>query len=231
MFNGNTRLLGAIMLLGWLQVPWAFAGDTLLTYDRVNLSATASDEVDNDTLVAQLYAQQEGKQAARAAEQVNRDVTWAVDKAKRESGIKVQTEGYRTNPVYRQQLLTGWQVRQSLRLESRDSARLSQLVGQLQERLAVSGISYAVSPERRQEAEAALISVAIERFKERARQIAAELERPGYRLVQMDVNTSGQGVVPPPMRSMAMEMAVAAPTLEAGTQKMKVTVSGTIELQ
>jgi predicted secreted protein len=220
-----------LLLTCCLWVAPALAGDTLLTYDRVNLSAMASGEVENDTLVAVLYAQQEGKVAARAADEVNRAVSWAVAKAKGEAGIKAQTLDYRTNPVYRQQLLTGWQVRQSLRLESRDSAGLSQLVGDLQERLAVANISYAVSPERRQEAEAGLISEAIARFKERARQIASELERPGYRLVQMEVNTAGEGVVPPQMRAMTMEMAAAPPTLEAGSQRLQATVTGTIELQ
>jgi predicted secreted protein len=102
----------------------------------------------------------------------------------------------------------------------------------LQERLAVSSISYNVSPERRREAEKTLISEAIARFKGRAEQIALELDRPGYRLVRMDVNTGDAPIVARPMLSMAMaEGRAAPPTLEAGTQDLQVTVSGTIELR
>lgn len=232
MYKGKELLSAAMLLLCWLLVAPLMAEEAPLTYDRVNLSANASAEVDNDTLVAVLYAQRESRVATEAAEQVNRDVGWAVQLAKKESAIKVQTLDYRTNPVYRKQILTGWQVRQSLRLESRDSARLSQLVGTLQERLAVSNIFYTVSRERRQEAEEALISEAIERFQARARQISTELMRPGYRLVQMNVNTGGMPVTARPRVAMAMEsMAAPPPTLEAGTQELQVSVSGTIELR
>lgn len=230
MFKGKGLLTAAKILMLGLMIQPVMADEAPLTYDRVNLSANASMEVENDTLVAVLYAQRESEAATEAAEQVNRDVTWAVALAKQEPDIKVQTLDYRTNPRYRKQVLTGWQVRQSMRLESRDSARLSQLVGALQERLAVSNISYTVSSERRQEAEESLISEAITRFKARARQIASELEWPGYRLVRMDVNTGGMPVIARPRVSMAMEMAAAPPpALEAGTQQLQVSVSGMIE--
>ncbi|VAX06665.1 hypothetical protein MNBD_GAMMA26-427 [hydrothermal vent metagenome] len=224
--------VAAILLLYSFGTP-LFAGDAPLTYDRINLSANASDEVENDTLVVQLYAQEEGRNAAHLAKQVNQDVAWAVKRAKGQPGIKVQTLDYRTSPTYRKQERSGWRVRQSLRLESQDAVGLSQLLGELQQRLAVGNISYKVSPDRRKEAEAQLISRAIGAFKERARLIADELGQPAYRLVRMDVNTSGRGMQPRMMRAEAMYMEgkMQAPSLEAGTQMVQVTVNGTIELK
>jgi len=227
----KTVLAGPLLLLFAVAQP-LMADEGPLTYDRVDLSVSASAEVENDTLVAELYAQREGQDAAELASAVNGDVAWAVGLAKKSPGIKVQTLAYRTDPIYRKQVLTGWRVRQSLRLESRDGAKLSQLVGTLQQRLAVSNISYMISPDGRQEAEGELISEAITRFKERAKQVVSELERPGYRLVHMGVNTAGVPYRPQMMRGMAMaEAASVAPTLEAGSQRVQVTVSGTIELE
>lgn len=219
-------------LLFFFVIQPLVADERPLTYDRVDLSVSASAEVENDTLVAVLYAQREGQDAGELASAVNADVAWAVDRAKKTPGIKVQTLAYRTDPIYRKQLLSGWRVRQSLRLESLDGPKLSKLVGTLQQRLALTNISYMISPDGRQEAEGKLISEAISRFKARARQVVSELERPGYRLVHMGVNTAGMPHRPQPMRGMAMEMAApVAPTLEAGTQRVQVTVSGTIELE
>jgi predicted secreted protein len=220
-----------LLLMAMVSAAPALAHDAPLTYDRINLSASAGEEVENDTLVAMLYAQREGNNASQLAEQVNRSIKSAVAKAKQSGGIKVQTQGYSTNPIYRKQVLTGWRVQQSIRLESKDSAALSELIGELQKELAVSNISYTISPERRKQVEGELISKGIAAFTQRAQQVTKDLGRQQYRLVQMQVNTSGIAPRRHLARGMAMEMeGAAAPTLEAGTQRVEVQISGTIEM-
>lgn len=223
------RILWLLALSAFMQP--LFAEDQTLTYDRINLSVSASDEVENDTLVAMLFAQKEGNDAARLAKEVNGDVAWALKLAEEATGIKAQTLDYQTNPIYRNQTLTGWRVRQSLRLESRDAAALSELIGTLQKRLEVGHIGYSVSEERRKQAEDRLIAEALAAFSQRAALIAGQLQRPGYRLVQMDINTGADIYRPQLARAAAMEMSGAAPPLEVGTQAVRITVSGTIELQ
>lgn len=225
-------------LLCWLAVAGvANAGDTPPAYDRVTLSVTAQDRVANDTLVADLYSEQEGERAAEAADEVNENVSWALGEAKKVDGVAVQTTGYRSNPVYRDRTVIGWRVRQSIRLESRDAAGLSELIGTLQSRLAMSSISYKISPERRAEAEDALIKQALAAFGRRSDLVSTELGRPGYRIVQLDVLTSGTPVRPFPVQRMAMAMesdvasSVAPPALESGVQEVQVVVNGTIELK
>jgi len=109
---------------------------------------------------------------------------------------------------------------------------LSQLLGELQQQLMLGNISYKVSLDRRKQAEARLISQAIAAFKERAGLIAGELGQPAYRLVRMDVNTSGRTMQPRMMRESSMGVqAMSAPAIEAGTQTIQVSVSGVIELK
>jgi predicted secreted protein len=208
--------------------------DAPLTFDRVTLAYTATRDVDNDTLVAVLYAQREGGDTARLADEVNRAIAHAVERARQVEGVKVQTLDYQTSPVYQQASIVGWRVSQSLRLESQDAARLGKLIGELQKDLAVQSVGYAVSPATRRSAEDGLIGEAVEGFEKRAALVAARLGRNGYRLVSVDVDTSGEGMVPRPMRMQARGMALAAdavpPALEAGTQSLSVTVQGTVEL-
>jgi predicted secreted protein len=218
------------ILLAW-SLP-AVSGDAPLTYDRVHLSGTATGEVANDTLVALLYAQREGQQAAALADEVNAAIAWALEQAAGSDGIKAQTLDYQTQPVYQNQRLSGWRVRQSLRLEGRDAGRLASLVGTLQARLAVQSIGYQVSPARQREAEEALIVEAIAAFRGRAELVREQLGAAGYRLVELQVD--GGGPVPMPRTAMAtMEMrgAAAPPALEPGTRDLSVSVSGTIELE
>lgn len=215
----------------------AISAETLY-YDRVSLSAEASEEIDNDTLVATLYTQQEGADAEQLAETVNQLIGDAVKRAKAVKEVKVQTLDYSTQPIYGKATfsgagkLVGWRVRQSIRLESKDAPILSRLIADLQETLAVSNISYNVSPELRQSAQDKIISAAIANFNARAALISKEMGRSGYRLVDMSVNTSGYAPRPYQVRALAMEAKAVdtAPTLEAGTQLVQVNINGTIEL-
>jgi predicted secreted protein len=212
----------------------ALAHDAAPTYDRINFQVSASEEIENDTLVAVMYYERSGQQPTAMADDVNRTIEQAVATAKENDAIKVQTLNYRQEPLYKNQTVTGWRVRQSIRLESTDVAALGTLIGELQKRLSVASLSYAVSPEVRARVEDTLITHALGRFAERGKLIAAELGRPDYRIVGMDVATARAAPGPVRMRavaSMAESSGVAPPSLEAGVQTITVQVSGTIELE
>ena len=230
------RVLSTALFVGMvLAAPnGALAHDGSAMYDRADFSVSTGRAVANDRLVAVLYAQAQGERQSALADEVNQSVAWAVDQAKQVDAVKVSTLGYRSNPVYRNQNISGWQVRQSIRLESIDTGALSELLSTLQSRLALESISYDVSPERRDEVEQALISEALAAFRARATQVAEQMGRPGYRIVRISVQTSAGGGPRPMMRGRAMAVAeaqaVSAPSLEGGEQRVEVNVSGEIEL-
>ena len=202
-------------------------------YDRVSLSASVEQEVPNDVLVAVLHAERAGGEQAGLADEVNRLTAAALERARNVPGIEVRTLGYNTWPQYDKQVLRGWRVRQTLRLESRDGKALSRLLGELQQTLALESVGYSVSREAREEAEASLIGRALAAFRARAELVSREMGRGGYRLVQIDVNTHDSTPQPMLMRGAAMAMdsaSVAAPVLEAGNRTVTVGVSGSIEL-
>jgi len=223
-----------VFVLMLMTLPSLSFAEEPLTYDRINFSVTAQQEVENDTITAVLYAQREGSEADRLAAEVNKEITWAVERAKEVPVIKVESKDYRTLPIYAKQTLTGWRVRQSISLETQDAAALSTLLGQLQKRLAIQSIDYSISPDRRQTVEKQLIAEALSRFTERAKMITAQLNRPVFRIVNLDINAGGGHPVRPMARApmmMAAEAPVSPPTLESGTNTLTVTAQGTIELQ
>ena len=219
-----------------LALMTLFSGAVLaeqpLTYERIDLAVSSGREVENDTLVSVMYAQEEGNNPSRLSDSVNRNVGKAVAQAKKNPRIKVQTLEYNTTPVYRKQTLSGWRVRQSIRLESLDGAALSELIGELQSSLAVGSISYTISPERLKASEDELIGEAITAFSSRAQMVASKMGRKGYRLVQMNINTSGHVPQPRHMRGVALAMSedAAPPVLEAGSRRVQVNINATIEL-
>jgi len=224
------RLLVVIGLLS-LLVPSAYATEKT-RYDRIQLTAQAVGEAQNDTLIAVMSAQRKGDNYARLADEVNQAVSQALKQARQYRAVEVQTLDYQTRPVYEKSHQTGWMVSQSVQLKSRDSAALSKLLGQLQDRLMLVGINYAVSPEQRQRVQESLITRAIAAFEKRAQDITHALHRKRYRLVNMQVNTGGDMQQPVLMRGItSFEAAKSPPAIESGKQQISVTVSGEIELQ
>ncbi|MCW8946954.1 MAG: SIMPL domain-containing protein, partial [Sedimenticola sp.] len=112
------------------------------TYDQVTLSVSAGESVENDTLIATLYAQREGNNPAQLAAQINKDINLAIQTVKQQPEIKVQTLEYTTNPIYRNNTISGWRVRQSIRLESKEATAISQVIGTLQESIYLGSTQY-----------------------------------------------------------------------------------------
>ena len=215
--------------------PPALAQPAPPIYDQIDLSASAETEVANDLLVAVVYAEVQNERQSVAANEVNEAIQWAVGQAERARDVQAQTLQYASFPVYgNNRRVIAWRARQSLRLESRDAERLGELLGTLQERLSVQSVNYDVSKEARDAADEMLIADALAQFNRRATLVANELGRSGYRIVRIGIATNEQNPMPVPLayRATALEQdtAVAAPALEAGVQTLRVTVSGTVEL-
>ncbi len=214
----------------------AFAHEGQVNYNQINLTATATGLVDNDTISARLFRQEQGTKTKELADTVNKDISWGISEAKKNKDFKVQTRGYSTNPVYQKGTsnVRSWTVRQEISIESKDMTALSEALSGLQTRLNLSGLQYSVSPEKRSEAENGLIAEALAAFKSRAKIIASNLGYSDYKIVNVNVNSSG-GHSPyqraAPRMEMAMSSKMAAPAIEAGEQSIQINVNGTIELQ
>ena len=228
-------LIKATAALGATLLAVSATAQEPLTYDRVDLTAGASIEIEQDLLIAIVFAEVEDNDQSDAADAVNTAISWAADQARRVDGIEIETTNYSTRPLYANgRRITGWVARQGLRLESEDAEALSELLGVLQERVAIQSINYGVSPEAREQASETLIGEALAQFNRRAALIANELGRAGFRIVRINVLTPGNDLVR--MERMAamderMEMSsFSAPAIQAGSDTLTVTVAGQIEL-
>ncbi len=228
------RFMGYISLLLILSVISPAQAEQQQAYNRISFSVSAEKEVENDVLTAILFASETGQDTAILADAVNQDIRWALAIADEEAAVDSRTLGYTTNPVYKSNRIDGWQVRQSIEMKSKDSGKLSSLLGQLQSKLRIESVRYSISTEVRRATEETLISQALATFKNRAAQIQANMERAEYRVVRLNINTASNFNRPVAMaRSSAMVMADAAPiapSLDAGKQKVSVSIDVEIEL-
>ena len=217
-----------LCLLVWATGVWA---DSDLHYNQVHLQSQQSESVSNDTMHVTLGTHAEQRDPASLARKINEDMEWALAKAKQVKGVKVSTGSYQTWPITSKKVTTGWRGQQSLVLESKDTGSLARLAGELQDKLQIKSMNFTVSDDKRMAVENRLIEAALNAFKDRARIVGDNLKADGYRIVDINIGTSGQA---PPVRHMPrMAMAMEANNtvaVEGGESDVQVTVDGTIEL-
>ena len=221
-----------IVLFAILALPPAWAHEPVVHYDHISLAASASIEVPQDQLRVTVYALAESEDAQNSATSVSNRINKALAIINQHQEMTAQTGSFTTHPVYQKQTITRWRSRQNIQITSMQAAKLSQLLGKLQQYVQLENIQYQVSDQKRQQTENDLISKALKNFQQRAELVTSGLGRDKYRIVDMTVST--QNHIPRPMATRAvsaMAEAAVAPAIQAGKQKVEVTVSGKIELQ
>lgn len=223
------RILVIPILL--LLAPLVHAHDEETIFNKVSLQAEAEREVPNDEMTVKLAAEHQGSDPSALAERVNKDMAWALELAKKASAVDAETRGYSTQPVYKDGIISGWRVRQELQLKSQEFAKLTELLGGLQERLQISQMGFSPAPETQRKYQNELISEAMMAFKERVSIIQQSMDDRDYRIIDVNVNTNGFGYRPMLMSAdtSVSRMERSAPAVEGGTSQVTVTVSGSVQ--
>lgn len=196
----------------------------------VSFSASGTASAANDLAQATAYAEITGGQPRDVAAQVNEQVAAALALAKSYPSVRTRTGATNTWPVYAKdsRTISAWRMRSSITLESNDIPALSELVGKLQDRLAVESLVLMPSPDTRAAAEDAATKNALAAFEARARLVSETLKK-HYRIKELNIGGHNVGFpVVAAMRGAAMEMKPAP--IQAGNSDISIEVNGTIEL-
>lgn len=203
----------------------------------VQLTASGSVEVGQDLLSITLNTTREGADANAVQTQLKTALDAALGEAKKNAQpgqMEVRTGNFSLYPRYgRDGKSIGWQGSTELVLEGRDFARISSTAGKIQT-LTLANVSFGLSREQRAKVEGEAQSMAIDRFKARATEIARGFGLTGYTLREVNVSADDQGFAPRPrmlaMQAKAMEGDTRVP-VEAGKTSVVVTVSGSVQLK
>ena len=205
-------------------------------YNQVSLRAEVSKEVARDLMVVTLYTEAQNSDPAKLANDITTSMNKALEKARAVKDIKLSQDSRNSYPIYdnKTQKITGWRERAELRLESANFPALSKLTGELLQELKMGGMDFAIAPATRKASEDALLKEAIDAFKARAQLTTDALGGKGYKVVNLNLNSSGY---PHPYARGAMMMkasmdaeAAPSPEVEAGTSQVSINADGTIEV-
>jgi predicted secreted protein len=200
----------AVVLCLLLASAAAMADEPAQT--KLALSATATREVEQDTLVGVVAAHAEAATASAAQAAVNSAMTAAIEKARAVKSVRAASGGYRVYQEYdKEGQPRRWIAEQDLRLTGREAAPLLELVGALQaDGLHVNGLTYELSAEARRAVEDELTIEAIQTLRSRAERVATSM---AMRVQAIEMLRVGEAPGEPPVRPMfRASVAEAAPS-------------------
>jgi predicted secreted protein len=234
------RSFSLVLGLASAALPSAHAAELPPPENVIVFAATATLEVTKDLLTMTLQATREGAEAATVQTQLKQvlDVALAeVKKTAQPSALDVRTGQFSISPRYgRDGRINGWLGSAELVLEGRDNARVAQAAGRVQG-MTLTGTGYSLSRELQDKHEAELTGQAIQKFRNRATEMAKQFGFSSYALREVNVSAQEPGFQPPVFRTMAMrgkaagaEMADASLPTEPGKGVLTATVQGSVQL-
>ncbi|MCH7417993.1 SIMPL domain-containing protein [Pseudomonas mosselii] len=208
-------------------------------YNQVSLRAEVSKEVARDLMVVTLYSEAQNSDPGKLAKEITETMNKAVQQARQVKDVKISQGSRNSYPIYdtKGQKITGWRERAELRLEGADFPALSKLTGELLQDLKMGGMDFSIAPATRKSNEDELLKDAVAAFKARAQLATEALGGKDYKVVSLNLNSSGYPR--PYLRSAPMAMmakgaadeAAPAPDIEAGTSEVSMSADGLIEVQ
>mgnify|MGYP001627322270 CR=1 FL=1 len=203
----------------------------------LQLTASGTVEVQQDLLMLTLTTAREGQDPAVVQNQLKAALDAALAEARKAAQpgqMEVRTGNFALYPRHNKEgRISGWTGSAELILEGRDFPRITQAAGRIQT-MTMGGVNFGLSREQRARVEGEAQTLAIERFKSKAQELAKGFGFAGYTLREVSVNTDQPGFQPR-MRMAAQDArlasAEAAVPVEPGKSAVVVTVSGSVQLR
>lgn len=200
-------------------------------WPQATLQAEAASEVAHDTVRITLATEVSDATQAAVAQTLTQTLDKVMKQAKNNANVKAFSGDYRVWPMNdKDGKISDWRGRAEIILESNDFAEASRLASALSDRMPIDGLAFSVSPKLRAEQEDALLAQAAQAFRDRAQALVTAFGYQSYAIKQIDLGGAGARYESAPrMMAMSANSKVAVP-LEPGTERITVTVHGSIFL-
>ena len=193
-------------------------------------------EVQQDLLSIAMSTTRDGADASTVQTQLKQALDTALAQARQAAApgqMDVRTGNFSLQPRYgKEGKINGWQGSTELVLEGKDFSRITTTAGKIQT-LTLTNVGFALSREQRAKVESEAQTLAIERFKSRAADIAKSFGFGSYTLREVSISSNDQGSPRPYAMAMQAKSAMAdAPvSVEAGKSTVTVNMSGSVQMK
>ena len=201
-------------------------------FPYASLQAEAVTEVKRESVRITLAAEVAGVDQAKVATELTAKVNEVMTKLRGEEGTKVYSGNYQVWPMNdKDGRISNWRGRAEILLESTDFEGVSKLAATVADQMPIANMSFFVAPRERAKYEAELLQEAGQVFRARADALAKAFGYDSYSIREIKLGGSGAQYAPErKMMAMSADMASAGVPLEGGTERISLSVQGTIFL-
>lgn len=230
----SKSLVSALILsTGLAGATLAFAGES--DHNLINFEVSVQQEVPNNQATASLNKTASAKTPKELANKLNPIINQAIAIAKKYPSVQVSTGSQHAYPEYSKGKIIGVTGSASLTLKSQDTDALSDLLAELQSILVLESLDFSVSDDLQKATTAKLREQATQQFQQEAQTLAKLWHAGSYRLINAQMNTSGQNFYRAKHYAYGVAVAEQASdasrqTLEAGNSTITYSINGTIQL-
>jgi uncharacterized protein len=203
----------------------------------LNLSATEQQQVQQDTLNVTLEFSAQGKNKTALQDQVNKAIQQALTNLRlpNNSALHYQSSNYQVYVINNDGSVFNdstaiWRAQQGLQLDSTDSGRLLEVVGELQQQgLSVTNLYYSLSRSKYETVASELSAKVLVTLQQRADATAKVLKKSKAELIEVSLDGNSNIVATPHARGYEMAMSAAdkstPPSADPGETEVSVSVA------
>lgn len=219
------------------------ATNTKVTDNRtvISLAADAYREVQQDRVILTLSKEARGEEAKALADEVNKAINAVMESGKTNQKLELKTGAYNLWPQQeydaegKRIAKTTYVARGEVIVSSVDMVEATRFIEAVSEQMNLSNIAFELTSEVRRNIENEIRAEAIQTFQEKARAVSREFGFDNYDIKYVQLRDSTNNMSPVPRFSMAQaEMAQSAkfsgPELEAGKERVTISLTGEIAL-
>jgi len=211
----------------------------------VSLSAMEQMNLQQDLLQGSLRIEIDGKNPKEVQDKINSAMQSAIDMSAEFKDVKTSTGQYyvysydpNPQPGSSTKSKLTWKGSQTIDISSKNSAKLLDLAGKIQEQgFVMNGLNYTLSPEQSEAYKDTLMVAALKKISARAELAAKALNKGGYEIIEVNVDNAGP-IPPMPvmmkgarMDMASMEASMSAPVAQAGEQTVTMNVMARVLLK
>jgi len=208
-------------------------GAVEVKYPYASLRAEAVTEVARDTVRITLAAEVRDTEQADVATALTQKVDSVMKQLRGKEGITVYSGNYQVWPMNdKDGRVSNWRGRAEIILESTDFEAVSRLAAEVGDRMPIANLSFFVAPRERARHEAELVQEAAAAFRARAEALTQAFGYASYSIREIELGGAGAAYRSEarPMMAMAVSDAAVSVPLEGGTERISLSVQGTIFL-
>ncbi|MDB5820815.1 MAG: hypothetical protein JWQ11_4455 [Rhizobacter sp.] len=225
----------AVASLSMTVVGAPRAAENSIPQGIVALSASATAEVDRDLMTVTFSTTREGTDAKAVQAQLKQALDAALVEARKAAvpgQLDVRSGNFSLYPRYATGggSISGWQGTTQVVIEGHDMAAIASLSGRINT-MTIGNLSYSLSREQKEKAEASVTAEAIGRYRAKAAEYAKQFGYAGYELREVSVSAESPQGGPTPMYARMAKASSDAPLpVEAGKGTVIVQVNGSVTL-